>query len=145
MKKAFQYTTLVALAFCAGCNFFNPTPPDSAVLDGEWDMVFDEPGDLEGLTITATFDANGDLTEISASNEAGGTATLTLDSAVTELDGDQVTITIPTSGGSVNFEGTLSADENTIDGQFSQSFELPGGDLDVTLPTGAVTLTRITD
>ena len=77
-------------------------------------MTPEDPGEFEGFEYEAVFDANGDLVELSAVGPDGGTAKLTLDNATTELVGSDVTITIPTPTGTRVFEGTLSADENTM-------------------------------
>jgi len=64
------------------------------------------------------------------------------DATTSEVDGDQVTITVPVAGGTRVFEGTLSEDGDSIDGSLSAELELPSGDLDVTLPGNDLTLTR---
>ena len=107
-------------------------------------MTLENPGDLEGFDIQATFDADGQLTQVTAEGPQGGTASLDVDEATTtEVDGDNVTISIPAAGGARVVEGTLSEDENTITGSISQELELPSGDLEVTLPSGDLTLGRI--
>jgi len=141
MKKWIEGFLFVAMFAIAGC----PPPSNSAaVLEGTWKAVFDEPGDLELFEIQLTFDSNGDLTQIKATAPEGGTATLdTSDTSTSEVDGDQVTITVPIAAGTRVFEGTLSEDENSIDGSLSNELDLSGGDLDVTLPGGDLTLTRL--
>lgn len=125
----------------AGCPI---TPDPAAVLEGTWQVTFDEPGDLEGFDIQVTFDSSGQLVEITAESPDGGTATLDVaDTSTTTVDGSDVTITIPAAGGARILEGTLSDDEDTIDGSLSQALELPSGDLVVTLPGSDLTLTRI--
>jgi len=140
MKKAlFSVGCLVCLgSSCPG------TSNSAAVLEGDWQMVFDEPGDLEGYDVQATFDANGILTEITATPPTGGTATLTVANTTTStVDGSAVTITIPRGlGGTSVFEGTLSDDQNSIPGSLSQTLQLPSGSA-VTLPGGDLTLNRI--
>lgn len=126
-----------------GCPPIGPNP--AAVLQGVWRLIFDNPGDLEGFDIQLTFDSNGQLTDISAVSPQGGTASLDVNNSSTTLEGDDVTISIPTQQGTRTFEGTLSADENSIDGAFSQEIELPSGDLDVSLPDSDATLRRIRD
>jgi len=143
MKNWMITSFLAAMIAVSGCNIFAPPDNPAAVLEGTWTLVFDEPGDLEGTDIELTFDANGELVEILATGPQGGTASLDVDAATTsEVDGDQVTITVPVAGGTRIFEGTLSADENTIDGSLSAELELPSGDLEVTLPGNDLTLTR---
>lgn len=141
MRKALVGSLALAFLSVAGCNIF--APPAAAVLEGTWTATFDEPGDLEGIEILLTFDGNGQLVSIEAESEDGGTASLDVDDAsTTELDGSAVTITIPVANGTTVFEGTLSEDENSIDGSLSQELELPSGDLDLTLPGNDLTLER---
>lgn len=141
MKKMWIGSMALACWSLTGCNIF--APPAAAVLEGTWTATFDEPGDLEGIEVLLTFDGNGQLVSIEAESEEGGTAGLDVDDAsTTEVDGSSVTITIPVAGGTTVFEGTLSEDENTIDGSLSKELELPSGDLDITLPGNDLTLGR---
>ncbi len=63
--------------------------------------------------------------------------------STTTLDGDQVNISIPVVAGARLFEGTLSADENTIVGSVTEEIDL--GDLEIFLPGGNLTFERILD
>ena len=142
MRKLVAIVGSFALVgFLAGC----PGGGDpAAVLEGTWQVEFDEPGDLEGFDIQATFDSSGQLVEITAESPDGGTASLDVsDDTTTTVDGSDVTISIPSAGGARVLEGTLSDDGDTIDGSLSQALELPSGDLEVTLPGNDLTLTRI--
>ncbi len=132
---------VVLVCLVSGC----PTAENpAAVLEGTWQVTLTDPGDLEGFDIQATFDADGQLTQITAEAPEGGMATLDVDAATTtEVEGDAVTISIPAAGGARILEGTLSEDNNTITGSLSQELELPSGDLEVTLPGNEVTLERI--
>lgn len=144
MKTWMQALCVISLVTLGGCNIFNPPVNEAAVLEGTWQADFEEPGDLEGFDVQLTFDSSGQLTEISAESPEGGTASLDVsDSTTTEVDGNQVTVSIPVAGGTRTFEGTLSDDENSIEGSLSQEIELPSGDLDVTLPGSNLTLTRV--
>jgi hypothetical protein len=128
------------MAGCPGGITENP----AAVLEGTWQVTLAEPGDLEGFDIEVTFDADGQVTLVTAESPDGGTASLDVDdSATTEVDGSDVTITIPAAGGERVVQGTLSEDENTITGSLSRELELPSGDLDITLPESDLTLERI--
>ena len=139
MKKAlFSMAGLVCLI--AGCQ---DTTNSAAVLEGTRQLVFDQPGDLEGFDIQATFDANGILQTITATAPAGGTASLAVaDTTTTTVDGSDVTITIPKAGGTSVFTGILSDDQNSIDGSLSQELQLPSGNA-LTLPGGDLTLNLI--
>jgi hypothetical protein len=142
--KRIQVLMIVGLiTMVAGCPFFQPDNP-AAILEGTWQVTFDEPGDLVGYDIQATFDSDGQLVNITAEAPLGGTASLDVDSATTtEVDGVNVTITIPVAAGTRVLEGTLSEDNNTITGSLSSELELPSGDLDVTLPGSDLTLERL--
>jgi hypothetical protein len=144
MKKWMEGSLLVATLTIAGCELFAPPPNPAAVLEGTWQAVFDEPGDFENVQLI--FDADGALTQITAESPGGGTASLDVAGTTTsEVDGNQVTITVPAIGGARVFQGTLSEDEKSIDGSLSQELELqlPSGDLGVTLPGSDLTLTRL--
>ena len=139
MKKALF--SILSLA-CLGTTC-STTTNSADVLEGTWQVVFDQPGDLEGFDIQATFDSDGLLTEITATGPTGATGSLTVaDTTTSEVDGSDVTITIPRAGGTTIFEGTLSDDENSIPGSLSRELQLPSGNA-VTLPSGDLTLTRI--
>jgi len=131
------------ICLVAGCpGSGNP----AAVLEGTWEVTFAEPGDLEGFEIQAIFDDEGQLTRITAESPEGGSARLDVDNATTtEVDDGDVTISIPSVGGVRILEGTLSEDENTIEGSLSRELELLDGDLEVTLPDADLTLTRVVE
>lgn len=138
-----RFLFLAAVPF-AGCNILTPPANPAAVLEGQWQAVFDEPGDLEGFDVQLTFDADGALTTITATSPEGAVATFNVDNATTsEVDGNQVTITIPSAAGERIFEGTLSEDQNSIDGSLSQSIDFPNGN--ITLPGSDLTLTRLVE
>lgn len=142
MRKVATFMGLIGcVCLIQGCPGTTPNPAE--VLAGTWQLTFDEPGDLEGFDIQLTFDADGQLTEINAEGPEGGTASLEVDNASTDVDGDEVTITIPAEGGNRIISGTLSEDENTITGELSAELELPAGDLEVTLPGSGLTLERL--
>jgi len=125
----------------AGCPSTPPTPPEAAVLAGRWTVTPDDPGDFEDVDFEAEFDEDGMLTELSATRADGATATLQVNGATSEVSGSDVTISIPKAGGTSVFEGTLSEDENTLTGMTTDEIDLE--DLEITLPGGMWTLTRI--
>ncbi len=120
------------------------TPPsnEAEVLAGRWTVTPEEPGDIEGAEYEAEFDSSGNLVELSATTPDGGMARLMIDDATTEVDGSNVTITIPKLAGAKVFEGTLSEDQNTITGSITEEVNL--GDLELVLPGGNITFERIT-
>jgi hypothetical protein len=133
---------ITGTGFLVGCT---PGSGNAASeLEGVWQLNFEEPGDLEGYDIQATFDSRGQLKEINAASPEGGSATLDVsDDSTTTVDDHDVTITIPRAGGTTVYEGTLSDDNNTIEGNLSQALELPSGDINVTLPGSGLTLVRL--
>ena len=142
MKKWMEGTLLVAMSTIAGCNNLGPGSNPAAILEGTWTAVFAVPGDLALADVQFIFDANGALTQITATPPAGATVTFNVtDATTTQVDGDQVTVTIPTAAGARIFTGTLSSDQNTITGSLSLSVDFPGGS-NITLPSGDLTLTR---
>ena len=137
MKKCRFGFVLVGMSLLvAGCPF---TPPE-AVLSGTWSATPEDPGDFEGWDFAATFDSNGQLVGLSAESPDGATADLEIVNATTEVSGSEVTITIPRPTGTRVFDGTLSADQNTITGSLTQEIDL--GELEVSLPGGGLTLER---
>ncbi len=137
-------TGFILVGMCvliAGCPFFPSEPPPEAVLEGTWSITPAEPGDCVDCTYEALFDSNGDLSHLRATRPDGATATLTTDDASTQLDGNDVVITVPGPAGARVFEGVLSEDENTMTGSITQEIDL--GDLEITLPGGELTFDRM--
>ena len=129
------------LALATGCPFFPPPPGPEAVLEGRWTVTPADPGEFDDVTYEAEFDSQGDLVELKATRADGATATLQTDDATTELDGSDVTITVPRPTGTRVFEGVLSDDKNTMTGSITQEIDL--GDLEIILPGGELTFERI--
>ena len=125
----------------AGCGLFTPTPPAAVVLGGTWTITPAEPGDFADWDFEAAFNSSGRLVELSAERPDGATAQLEIDNATSQVSGSTVTITIPAAGGTRVFEGTLSADQDTITGSLTQEIDL--GDLEASLPGGELTLERV--
>jgi hypothetical protein len=143
MKNWMKGFVLVASLAVSGCSI--SAPPEAAVLEGTWQAEFDEPGDLELVDVQFVFDANGALTQITATPPEGATITLNVSDATTsQVDGDQVTISVPIAGGTSIFEGTLSSDQNSIDGSLSKSIDFPSGN-NIVLPGSDLTLTRVAE
>jgi len=142
MFRARFVVPLIALAFCCGC----PTSsnPDAAVLSGTWDVVFADVSGLGENDVTATFDSNGTLTTLNATAATGATATLSVSGSDSQVNGSDVTITIPNTLGTSTITGTLSSDQNTLDGTLSKEINLSGLGLTVTLPASDLTMTRVT-
>jgi hypothetical protein len=141
MRKASIVIMLGCVVVC-GCNILVPPDNPAAVLEGTWSLTPEDPGEFELWTYQARFDDNGNLVELSGTRpEDGATASLTVDAATTQLDGTNVTITVPNLAGARVFEGTLSADQNTMTGSITDEIDL--GDLEATLPGGELTFERI--
>jgi len=128
----------------AGCRTTPPAEENpAAILEGLWSVTPEDPGEIEGVEYTATFDGDGQLLELRGIGPDGGVAILDTTDSTTELDGDQVTISVPVALGTRIFEGTLSEDENTIVGSITEEIDL--GDLELVLPGGNLTFERITE
>ena len=54
------------LVLVTGCQ-----PPAEAVLAGQWRVIPEDPGSIENVTYEASFDSNGQLTELSAVRDDG--------------------------------------------------------------------------
>ncbi len=114
-----------------------PTPPASAVLEGDWTT------ETEGGGVAfVRFDALGVVTGVFAVTAEGVTVTVDIDGATTTLDVNDVVLRIPTNTGEVVFEGTLSADQNTLTGTVTRSIVIDD-DLLITIPEGDITLVRV--
>jgi hypothetical protein len=130
---------LFFLAACAPALMILGCPgmaPPEAVLEGDWATE-----DAQGATIYARFDANGQLLGFIVAT-AQGNALVEVDNSTTVVEGDDVTITVPTPTGDATFTGTLSADENTMDGQLTRQVVVTE-DITVTVPAGPVTFERV--
>jgi hypothetical protein len=131
-----------AIALLGGCGL-SPSPNPAAVLAGNWRIKTTQPGPLDQVDIQANLDADGKITQITATPPFGGTATLGVDNTTTtEVNGNEVTITIPEIGVNAVIKGTLSDDQNTITGNLSHDLNLIHTDFSVTLPGSDITLTR---
>ncbi len=139
--KVLNLGVVVSLALVVGCPAV-PAPSPETVPEGSWTITPADPGEFEGFTYEARFDSNGSLVEINGTRpEDGATVSLAIDNATTSVDGSAVSISIPRLTGTSVFDGTLSADQNTITGTITDEIEL--GDLEVTLPGGDLTLERV--
>ena len=133
----------VALFFVFGCPVVPVTPPPEAVLEGQWDIIPAEPGEFALWSFVAVFNADGQLQSIEGTRPDGATASLAATGSTTELDGNAVTVSIPQGNVTKVFEGTLSADANTITGSITDEIDL--GDLEASLPAGDLTLERVVE
>jgi hypothetical protein len=132
-----------AFALLSGCGLFQ-IPNPAATLAGDWQVKSSQPSALDSDDIRAHFDENGKLTQITATTPDAGTASLDVDNTTTtEVNGNDVTITIPAIGFEPVIEGTLSDDHNTITGTLSQELPLIHTNFVITLPGSGITLARI--
>jgi Cys-rich repeat protein len=114
-----------------------PTPPASAVLEGDWTTETEDGG-----VAFVRFDALGVVIGVFAVTAEGATVTVDIDDATTTLDGSAVILRIPTDAGEAVFEGTLSADQNTLTGTVTRSIVIDD-DVLITIPAGDITLVRV--
>jgi hypothetical protein len=134
---------VLAFALLAGCGL-SPGPNPAAMLAGDWQIKTTQPGPLDQFDIRANFNADGKITQITTIPPFGGTTNLSVDNTTTtEVNGNEVTITIPEIGVNAVIRGTLSDDENTITGNLSHDLNLIHTDFSVALPGSDITLTRI--
>ena len=139
MRRFVCSVAVVALSLSvAGCGIFTPA---ESILAGVWTITPADPGDFGEWDYEATFNSSGRLVELSAENAEGATAELEIDNATSQVSGSNVTVTIPAAAGTRVFEGTLSADQNTITGSLTQEIDLE--DLEVSVPGGELTLERV--
>lgn len=125
----------LAIVMLTGCPFIITT---GAVLAGTWAVQAENAPDLNQLLLT--FDANGNLTSITyqIGENAAVSATPV---ATTSVSGSLVSITaVFPINNSVNFSGTLNAENTVITGTLSTNITVGG--LTVTLSNGPATLTK---
>jgi hypothetical protein len=90
-------------------------PPPEAALEGTWELIPEDTVDPRLTDWFFTFDSRGRLTEVEYTIVGGDTVTWQNPSGSTEVDDDQVhiSVTFPTNG--ITFDGTLdSTKEPTI-------------------------------
>ncbi len=118
-----------------GCPLLPSAVP---VLAGSWCATLDD-----GSAVVFTFNDNGVLTTIALEDPNGATASITVSSATAAQDGSTITIGFNVGALVIAATGELAADENSIDFDFSRSFDV-GDDITVTIP-GSLTLERGAD
>jgi hypothetical protein len=105
-------------------------------LAGDWETTTEE-----ATTAVVTFDDEGVVVRISGAAADGEAVSVEVTDATTTLEDGAVTVRVPTPQGEAIFEGTLSADQNTLEGSLSPEVTL--GDTAVIIPEGDITLMRI--
>ena len=124
------------LATIAGCPFPSPPSAPAPVLASDWGATT-----ADGVCVMITFDEDGYLVSITAQNSEGVTANLAVSGSTTTLVGSDVTVVIPVGSVTATFQGTLSADENTLDGTFTHQIVVDE-ELTITVPQGDITFVR---
>jgi hypothetical protein len=139
MKKfGCSIVVIVVSLSMAGCVI---PAPEQSILAGVWTVTPAEPGDFADWDYEATFSNTGKLVELSAERSDGAVVELEIDNATSQVSGSTVTVTIPNAAGTRVFEGTLSADQNTMTGSMTEYIDF--GDLEARLPGGELTLQRV--
>jgi len=118
-----------------GCDVFLPPGPE-AVLEGTWLLKSND--DTSGADLLLIFDNRGNLVQLRLASGA-----VTVNQAVrgrSTLDGSNVTITLSAFALSLNFAGTLSADNNVMTGTITTHISLGGTQIGIN--NGTATLTR---
>lgn len=110
---------------------------DAAKLQGRWTVTAEDDGEFE-----VRFNSVGRIDRVSTMI-GNATTTFTITGTTTYVEEDEVMITIPSIVGTINFEGTLSGDGNTIEGMLERN--LTFGGTSVQIPAGALILKRVSD
>lgn len=138
-----SYVLMCCGALCAnlGCppagGGGNGAPEE--VLEGNWVAT-----DSAGKMFDFVFNSQGVLVQISGEADSGEAVVIDVNNAVSEVDGDDVTITIPVGDVEAVFEGTFSNNDNTLTGTVSRVV-MVGDDLTITIAQGDITATRVDD
>ena len=128
---------LLPVALIAGCP--SVLPPPEAVLEGTWLLETTAPT-LLGPT-ELVFDARGKLTRISIQVTAGTEVVRRNPLATVSVDGDQVTVDANLLLlGTLNFNGTLNADETVVSGHLTTNLNLLFAN--IVFDNGEATLTK---
>lgn len=138
MKKLSVLFSVMGLSVAmVGCP---PTVvPSAAKLAGLWLAQA-----ADGRMLNLQFDEAGILVQITSENDDGEEVIAEITGSTSEVDGSEVTVRVPIGDVTAVLSGTLSEDENTIDGEFSQEIVL-GDTVTVTVPAGDVQVTRVDD
>jgi hypothetical protein len=110
-RVIFLATAVAGLAALTGCP---PTPPPEAVLEGTWEMTTTESTDLTQLLLT--FDAQGDLSRITYQLDGGTILIATSPTAATNVNGDDVSISVTFSSNALVFNGKFNNAKTVITG-----------------------------
>jgi len=121
-----------------GCPEPEPTPPpDEAVLAGDWTGTASD-----GRVFTLTFDDVGVLVEIETTGDGGATITVNVPDATSTVNGDNVRVEVPVDNATAVYTGTLSDNQNRIDGDLSREVSVTDN-VTVTIPQGPLDLIRV--
>ena len=128
------------LAGVLGCPTPTPTPPAEAVLAGTWSLVPEQelvPA-LENWTLS--FDADGNLSQISYKFAGVAQVTLNDPPGATNVTGNDAFISATIQGSGFQFSGPFNSDKTRIDGTLSSNLVVGGAT--VTVDRGAASLTK---
>ena len=84
-------------------------PPPEAAMEGTWELIPEDTVDPRLTDWFLTFDSRGELIEVEYTFVGGDTATWRNPSATTEVDEDQVRISMTFLTNGFTFEGTLDS------------------------------------
>lgn len=140
MQRYLTHLLLTPMILSIGCATTPTDPVPEAVLEGSWDAT-----DSEGKVFLLRFNSSGVLVEITSTLNNGSEQTASVIGSTSTVEGNSVTIRVPHSEESSVFTGTLSTDENTIDGVLMVDVEESGvdfGSIIITIPRGPFVLVR---
>ncbi|UCC32241.1 MAG: hypothetical protein JSU86_08145 [Phycisphaerales bacterium] len=128
------------LALLSGCPPTGVEPSPEAVLAGEWDAT-----DQDGKIYVLQFNSEGILVRITGTHASGTEQSMSVIGSTSTVDGSAVTVRVPHPEEWSVFTGTLSSDQNRIDGDLVVDTEATGvyiGDVLITIPRGPFVLVR---
>ena len=140
MRRCTCHLWFAPVILMAGCATTPSEPLPETVLEGEWDAT-----DANGQQFLLRFNSSGVLVAITSTLRDGTEQTASVIGSTSTIEGSSVTIRVPHPEEFSVFTGTLSADENTIDGSLQVDTEASGvdfGSIIITIPRGPFVLVR---
>lgn len=129
----------VSLTGAVGCW---PWPMSWALLEGTWKLVPDEGSRSPVTEYYLTFNASGELAEVSYAVADHATVTWDNPPASVSVNGDVVTIAATHGGSGLVFEGTLDSAKAPTRAEGALTLNMAVGDITVSLDRGQASLTK---
>jgi hypothetical protein len=130
----------VLLAGIVGCVELSPSP--EAVLEGTWEVVPAVSFDPQLAHLYVTFDSKGDLSQVSYTFADLTKVTWNYPPGSVSVDGDQVHLSVTSTGNGLNFFGTLdhATAPTRADGEVTVNLNI--GDVHVSVSQGKASLIK---